>query len=289
MIDLHIHTNYSDGTWSLKETLIEAEKSGVNIISITDHDTVEAHKELKTIDYPKFYSGEIINGVELNTVFNKYKFELLGYDFDIDKINAWINKTYTKQEDIDLNKEFEVLVANCHKNNIKIDEDLTYTPSMGWPVDIVFASVTKYEENKKYFSEEEWTNPNTFFRSCTCNVDFPLYIDFSYLYPDATEVAKQIRNAGGKVFLAHLFFYPLKNHIEFLDMLREANVIDGVEVYHTLHTKEQFVILEEYCKKHNLLMCGGTDCHGDRKPKKCIGTGFGDMNINEDIIKNWHF
>ena len=61
MIDLHIHTNYSDGTWDLKETLIEAEKSGAKIISITDHDTVEAHKELKKLDYLKFYSGEIIN------------------------------------------------------------------------------------------------------------------------------------------------------------------------------------------------------------------------------------
>ena len=160
---------------------------------------------------------------------------------------------------------------------------------MGWPVDIVFASVTKYAENRKYFSDEEWTNPNIFFRSSTCNIDFPLYIDFSYLYPNASEVAKQIRDAGGRVFLAHLFFYPLKNHVEFLDMLRETNVIDGVEVYHTLHTKEQSEILKEYCKKYNLLMCGGTDCHGDRNPKKHIGTGLGDMNISEDIIKNWHF
>ena len=61
MIDLHIHTDYSDGTWNLQKSLINAEKSSTKIISITDHDTVEAHKELKDLDYSNFYSGEIIN------------------------------------------------------------------------------------------------------------------------------------------------------------------------------------------------------------------------------------
>ena len=288
MIDLHLHTTFSDGTWSLEELLKNAETSGASIISITDHDTVDGHKALKEIEYSKYYSGEIITGAEFNTVFNKYKFELLGYDFDIDKVDEWIQKTYTKQEDIDLNKEFEVLVDSCHKNNIKIDEGLTYNPSMGWPVDIVYASVKKYEENRKYFTDLEWNHANMFFRSATCNIDFPLYIDFSYLYPDASEVANKIHEAGGKVFLAHLFFYPLRDHMAFLDMLREAKVIDGVEVYYTIFTDEQISMLEEYCKKHGLLMSGGTDCHGARHPDRTIGRGFGNMNISEEIINEWH-
>lgn len=159
---------------------------------------------------------------------------------------------------------------------------------MGWPVDVVHSSIKKYEENRKYFTDIEWNDSNMFFRACTCDIDFPLYIDFSYLYPDATEVAKQIREAGGKVFIAHLFFYPLKNHIAFLDMLRESNIIDGVEVYYTIFTNEQIKTLEEYCQKYNLLMSGGTDCHGDRNPKRKIGTGFGNMNISENIISKWH-
>ena len=60
MIDLHLHTTYSDGTWSLEELLRNAENSGTSVISITDHDTVEAHKVLRNLDYSKFYSGEII-------------------------------------------------------------------------------------------------------------------------------------------------------------------------------------------------------------------------------------
>lgn len=286
MIDLHLHTKYSDGTWTLEELLRKAQEAKADIISITDHDTVDAYKALKDTDYKKIYNGEIIVGAEFNTVFEKYKFELLGYDFNINEIEPWINKSYTK--DVDLNKEFAVLVDSCKKNNIRIDNNLYYETKMGWPIDIVFNSVIKYPENKKYFSEKEWNNSGTFFRSATCNVDFPLYMDFSYLYPNAKDVARAIRNAGGKVFLAHLFFYPLKDHISFLDMLREANILDGVEVYYPIYTPEQIKTLEEYCKKYNLYMSAGTDCHGARNPERNVGTGFGDMNVSKNILSKWH-
>ena len=51
MIDLHVHTNYSDGTWDLKKLLEEAEKAKIEVLSITDHDTVKVYKELEKIDY----------------------------------------------------------------------------------------------------------------------------------------------------------------------------------------------------------------------------------------------
>jgi len=47
MIDLHTHIKYSDGTWNLKELLAEAQKSNIEILSITDHDSVESYYELK--------------------------------------------------------------------------------------------------------------------------------------------------------------------------------------------------------------------------------------------------
>ena len=46
MIDLHTHTKYSDGTWEVKDLLINAEKNNVDLLSITDHDSVKAHLEL---------------------------------------------------------------------------------------------------------------------------------------------------------------------------------------------------------------------------------------------------
>ena len=70
MIDLHTHTSYSDGTWDVKTLLRNAQKMKVELLAITDHDTVKAHLELKENDYSKYYTGKIIVGAEFNCVFN---------------------------------------------------------------------------------------------------------------------------------------------------------------------------------------------------------------------------
>ena len=288
MIDLHTHTKYSDGTWELKELLKKAEEASISILSITDHDTVEAHKELKIKDYSKIYSGKIITGGEFNAVFNNAKIELLGYDFDVGKIDKWIKETYSKENATpDLNKEFELTMEGCHKNNIKVDE-IEYEKGMGWPIDYIYPSIKKYKENKKYFTDRQWNDIDYFFRCCTCNTDFPLYIDSSDYIPDAKEVSKAIRKSGGKVFLAHLFVYPLRDYIKYLDKLKKEDIIDGIEVYHSSFTKEEISMLEKYCKENNLYMSGGSDCHGNKKIDRKIGVGYNNLNIDEEVIKDWY-
>ena len=220
-------------------------------------------------------------------MYNNAKIELLGYNFDINKMDKFCKKTYaSKKDSFDLNKEFNLLMDACHKNNVKVD-DINYNPSMGWPIDYIFPSIKKYKENKKLFTDKEWNDIDHFFRCCTCNTDFPLYMDFSNQIPNAREVSNAIRNAGGKVFVAHLFIYPLRNYISYLDKLREDNIIDGIEVYHSSFNNEQIKMLEDYCKKYNLYMSGGSDCHGNKKPDRKIGIGYGNLNITKDIIKNW--
>ncbi len=159
---------------------------------------------------------------------------------------------------------------------------------MGWPVDVIYNSIIKYPENKKFFEDKEWENSKMFFRAATCRIDFPLYIDFSFLYPNAYEVSEKVRNAGGKVFIAHLFYYPIEDHMNFLDKLRKEKIIDGVEVYHSTFTEEQSNILKEYCHKYGLYMSGGTDYHGENNNDKHIGTGYGNMKIEDNLINNWH-
>ncbi len=287
MIDLHTHTNYSDGTWDLKELLENAENTGVKILAITDHDNVKVHKELQNIQYNKMFSGKIIAGGEFNAIFNNSKIELLGYGFDVDTIDKWTDDIYNvNKSKPDLKEEFRLMMEACNKNNIKVD-DIKYEPSMGWPIDFIFESIKKYDENKQLFTVKEWDDIDHFFRCCTCNTDFPLYIDFSNQVPNAKIVTNTIRNAGGKVFVAHLFTYPLRDYISYLDKMREENIIDGIEVYYSNFTNEQINILEGYCKKHNLLISAGSDCHGNKKPDRKVGTGYGNMNVSEDIIKNW--
>ena len=115
MIDLHMHTKYSDGTWSVEETLRKAQKIGLNTISITDHDSVAAHRELAENDaYKSIFTGNIIPGVEFSTSYDGVAIHMLAYDFDYTKLEDFLDKRYHQNKpDIDL--EFKMMYDNCIK------------------------------------------------------------------------------------------------------------------------------------------------------------------------------
>ena len=285
MIDLHVHTNYSDGTWSVKKILEEAQKASIEVLSITDHDTVKAYKELENINYKKIFSGKIITGIEFNTVYKGVFFHLLAYDFDYKKLNKWIYRNYEIKKP-NLKLEFELMIESCKRNGIRIGK-LDFDESKGWPIDFIYPEIKKYPENKKIFKEEEWNNIDIFFNSCVTNRKFPVFVDFNIHYPTADLIAKKVKEAGGKLFIAHPFRYNLDATIDFLDDLKREKIIDGVEVYHSSHTEDQSLLLEKYCKRNELLISGGTDCHGEKKANRKIGVGYGKTNINKQILDNW--
>ena len=167
-------------------------------------------------------------------------------------------------------------------------KDLKYNPDTEYPVDVIYYSIIKFEDNKKFFTEEQWTSKSVFFRTCTVDKSFPLYRDFSKQMPTLEFLSEFIHKCGGKLFLAHLYKYELNNHIEYLDNIIEKKLIDGIEVYHSSFTKEQIQTLEQYCKNNKLLMSGGSDCHGERKKERKLGIGYGNLNINKKILANWH-
>lgn len=285
MIDLHTHTNYSDGTWSLKKLLEEAEKANIEVLSITDHDTLNSYKELENINVKSIFKGNLIIGIEFSTVYNGVMFHLLAYDFDYKKLNNFIFENYENKK-IDLKKEFNLMIESCKRNNIKIG-NIEYEEDKGWPIDVIFPEIKKHIENKKYFKQAEWEDIDIFYNSCVTNKKFPVFVDFSIHYPKANMVAEAVRNAGGKLFVAHVFKYRLENTIEFLNILKQNNIIDGVEVYHSSFSEEEIKILEKYCKDNNLLMSGGSDCHGEKKSNRKIGIGYGNLNISKDILSEW--
>ena len=67
MIDLHIHTHYSDGTENCMTVLKKCQEKNLDYISITDHNSVDAYFELEKLNVKQLYSGKIICGIELNT------------------------------------------------------------------------------------------------------------------------------------------------------------------------------------------------------------------------------
>ena len=200
----------------------------------------------------------------------------------------WLDEYYSKENVRErFIEEFNDLVKACKRNNIRIEEDLMYDPETEYPVDVIYGSIIKFDENKKFFKDDVFNNMEKFYRTCTVDKSFPLYLDFSKQLPILKFVSDLVRECGGKVFLAHLFKYRLDNHMEFLQRIVDENLIDGVEVYHSSFNDEECEILRKYCIDNNLYMSGGSDCHGDKKKERKLGIGYGNLNIDKSILKNW--
>ena len=97
MIDLHIHTTYSDGTDTVKELLKKAEGIGLEVISITDHNTCKAYYEMEKFNVKEIYKGNIIVGCEFSASFDNRAIEIIGYGFDYKIVNEYLKKFYDKK------------------------------------------------------------------------------------------------------------------------------------------------------------------------------------------------
>ena len=97
MIDLHMHTTYSDGSKTLEEVLKMCETKKLEYISITDHNTCEAYYD-KALKDSIFFTGTIIKGCELNAEFQNRCIEILGYNVNTDIIMEWRQKYYSKEK-----------------------------------------------------------------------------------------------------------------------------------------------------------------------------------------------
>ena len=290
MIDLHTHTNCSDGADSYIELLKNAEEQGLSYLSITDHDTCKAYEQMKKEDIKKYYTGTLIKGVELQAYVLGTSIELLGYGVDPDIINQGIQKIYKPFEEI--NKiEMERLYQKCIGIGMQFDANVlaNYEKSnIYYATEYLHQEMKKYPENRKYVQEEEaWQRESVFFRKYTSNKESSLYVDESDLIPSAERVSQFIQEAGGMVFVPHIYQYGEKSN-RILEYLMTNCKIDGIECFYPTFTQKQTEYLLGYCREKKKYISGGSDYHGNNRPATQMGTGInGNLNISEEIIRDW--
>ncbi|MBN2541583.1 PHP domain-containing protein [bacterium] len=251
-IDLHIHSLYSDGSFTPKEVIERAVSWNLSAISITDHDTVEGSHV--ALDICKDYPIEVISGIEFSTVLNGTKIHVLGYFIDVNNE--------------ELLESIKTLRADRYKRAHKIVDILN---NLG--IDI------KFEEVEAYSSKESIGRPHI--AALMTDKGYVKKISFAFdkyigegkpaFVPKNTlgfeRVLELIHLCGGLSILAH------PGVIENQPIIKEIleYPIDGLEVFYPFHKPSQTEKLKKLAESRGLLITGGSDCHGMMKGEPLLG------------------
>lgn len=277
MIDLHVHSTASDGSFSPLEIMKLAQKAGIRAISLTDHDTIDGVKEI--LNRPLPYLPEFITGVEISceppSGFSEVgSVHLLGYGFSI----------YDKN----LNAIFNDAKKARAQRNPKIIEKLN---SLGFNISI--------EQVENRFGADQTGRPHIAelmkekgyvktFKEAFDNYlgkGKPAYVD---KYKVSLRQAIQgIRQAGGIPVLAHpglLTFHKSHQIEKFIDVLMADGLI-GLEVYYTDHSSLLTSFYQDLADQKHLMMTGGSDFHGSFNKGVCLGSGKDNLNIEYSLFK----
>ena len=286
MIDLHTHTNISDGTDTVKELLENANNINLEVLSITDHDTTDAYYDV--IKLRDLFKGIIISGVELKAYYDGMPLEVLGYGIDHTKININRNAVFDMQ--VDCLEEFKNIGRSL---GLKFDENIqvSKTDSRRKYASFTFAEeLLKHKENESILlSIGPMFTQTEFYRVHASNKKSIFYYDESKLGITIEKAIDMIHNAGGLAFLAHPLIYPYeKDKFEEIEHILKTYNLDGIEVDYPLFTQNDRIKLREIAKKHNKYISGGTDYHANNKPDIKLGTGIEtNMTITKEDIKEW--
>lgn len=289
MIDIHMHTIYSDGDKTVEEVLKMCEKRRLEYISITDHDTCKQYDD-EALKYNKIFSGKIIKGSELHAVFQNKNIEILAYNINPNLINQWCEKYYSddklrEQQKICRQRLFDI----CDKHGLIYDESKIRKPKKAskYVERPIYEELIKHNENHKILGE--FTESfSVFFRKGLANPESSYFMNHIEFRPPYMEVIDIIHKAGGKAFLAHPFEYKFEDTIGFIDDLRKEAELDGIECFHPSSADDNKKdILVDYARRNNLYISGGSDYHGSPKPDIEIGVGRGNLNISKEIIEEW--
>lgn len=270
-VDLHTHSNKSDGSLSPTALIDEAKSIGLSAIALTDHDTIDGLEE--AINHGNEIGVKVIPGVELST-------EYMGRDVHI--VGLFID--YKNQSFLDHLKKF---VDSRDERNRKMCQKLT---DAGMPV--------IYEELIEMFGESVLTRAHYarymlskgYIKSLP--EAFERYIgDHSPYYVPREKVTpkqgvKLILNAGGIPVLAHPILYKLGKEAlnKLVSELKEYGLV-GIEAIYSTYTNADERTIRDLAKKYNLLISGGSDYHGAAKPGLNLGTGYGKLAVPDSVLE----
>jgi predicted metal-dependent phosphoesterase TrpH len=266
--DLHLHTTASDGRLSPQELVQKAFQLGLDVIAITDHDSVEgipaALETARNLPRPL-----VIPGVEINTYMPQGEVHILGYF--IDHLDPEFNHALEELR----NSRYErgrKMVARLADIGIDIDWERVLTLASGGAIGRPHIAQAMLERGYIASLQEAFTN--------YIGHGGVAYVERKKLSP--SEAVELVVRASGLPFLAH------PGDIEHLDpfifQLKQVGLA-GLEIYYPKYSPSKIARLEELAKKYGLLASGGSDYHG---LDNTIGADMGSIDVPEEAAQKFH-
>lgn len=247
--DLHIHTLYSDGVFSPEKIVDTAIDVGLQAIALTDHDNILSYKVAK--DYLKKENKEdkleIIQGIEVNTLYKNYEVHILGYLMDVTNSDFQELLKVQQQARIKQTKEILSLLAKKEGIRIKFDDikkQVALGGSIGRPhiakaITNAGGTTSVMEAYAKYIHD-----------------DSPVYVQRKTVSPqDAVEI---IYDAGGVPVIAHPHDLDIAESL--IKELMQYG-LRGIEAYHRKHTPACVEYFSSMAEELGLIVTGGSDFH----------------------------
>ena len=250
--DLHLHTHFSDGTFSPEELTGHAQRLGIAALALTDHDSVEGCARMTAACHAA--GIEFIPGTELTAEYNTTELHILGYFLDTQ--NQKLLRELARFQSVRQDRIRE-MVARLNQLNIPLEAETVFAlancQSPGRPHvarAMVKAGLVKSLDD----AFERYLKKNR-----------PAWVPKAKM--SALEGVELIHQAGGLAVMAHP---GLNRTDEIIPALVDAG-LDGIECFHTKNSAALSGRYLEIAGKFNLLVTGGSDCHGFSKGKPLIG------------------
>ena len=264
-IDMHVHSNYSDGTFSPGELVDLAFKAGLSAFALTDHDTILGIDE--AIAAGKDRGIEVIPGIEFSTDFEGSDIHMLGYAFDY-RDPRFFKELTALQDTRDTRNRKMIQKMQAHGIDISYEKMKAEDPDGVW----TRANFARYLMDHGYVKSVQ----EAFLRYI--GDDGPCYVARERMY--CADAITLIHRFGGYAVLAHPHQYKFSEEKldAFVAMLK-SHGLDGIEALYSTHRWTDESRVKQLARKYSLCITGGSDFHGSNKPHISLGSGMGNLKI----------
>ena len=273
--DLHIHTYYSDGVFSPEKIVDTAIDVGLDVIALTDHDNVLSFGAAS--DYLKKTNREskleIIQGVEINTLYKNYEVHILGYFMDVN--NSDFQNLLKTQQNARVKQTKEIITLLAKKEGIKIKfEDIVKQVAEGCSIGRPHIA--------KAITNAGGTNSVIDAYAKYIHDDSPVYVPRKTVTPqDAVEI---IYDAGGVPVIAHPHDLDIAENL-IKELMNYG--LRGIEAYHRKHSPACVEYFSSMAEELGLIVTGGSDFHSPNimNGQIILGKNFVPDWVYEKLIK----